>query len=173
MPRFLAASGLLALLALGACGEPARPRAPERGADKARLFADPGLVPTREGERARRELALAGQIRGALETMHDVESVSVDVELAATTPRVLATISARTDDAARLSELEHYANEAATAVVGATAEVDVLLDVAPAPEPTGPSAPALPLAFALLGLGVSAGIAAERYRNRSKSRGRG
>jgi hypothetical protein len=169
VPRPLVCVFLLAAIGLGGCAEPPRPHAPERSADKARVFGDAGLVPTREGERARRELALAGQIQRSLETVSDVESASVDVELAAPPPRVLVTLSARGEDEGRRPRLEHYANEAATAVVGASAQITVLIDAAPAPEPERGGAPPLPLALALVGLGLSAGIAAERYRNRGKT----
>jgi hypothetical protein len=167
--RLPATLGLLGVLGLGACAEGPPARGPDRGADKARLFGDPGLVPTREGERARRELALAGQIRRALVDLSDVESASVDVELASPPTRVLVALAASTTEDERLARLEHYANEAASAVVGEPAEVTVLIDASPAPEPVGGGAPPLPLALALLGLGVSGGIAVERWRSRART----
>jgi hypothetical protein len=51
------------------CEPPARPRQDQRRTDKRSLFGDASLVPTREGERVRRELALAGELTTSLELM--------------------------------------------------------------------------------------------------------
>ena len=66
-----------------ACGEAETERQPPRRPvpDKDALFGDPGLVPTREGERARREIALAGEIHNAIVVLPEVARARVDVEL--------------------------------------------------------------------------------------------
>lgn len=154
---------------LPACAEPTTaPALPQP--DKARLYGDPGLVPTREGERVRRELALAGELRRVIEERHDVLGAQVDVELSPAPlsgpPRVLisAAVAEKPDD----SELEHYALEAAAAVIGPTAETTVLWHLAPEGPPQGPGPLPIPLALAVLGLGLSAGIALERVRSGKK-----
>jgi hypothetical protein len=151
--------GALALF-LVACAEPPTPR-PVPRADKQRIFGDAALVPTREGERARRELALAGEIAHALERRPEVESAHVDVELAREPPGVLVALTLRSE--ADRTEIEAEVDRASTAIVGADASVTRIVGVAPAAPAPLRGVP-WPLALALVGLGVSAGIGLERWR---------
>jgi hypothetical protein len=156
----------LMALALTACGQPPNTvRAPAR-ADKARIFGDASLVPTREGERIRREIALAGEIEALIEPLPEVTTAGSSVDLRPPTARVLVSVLTPevTEDETR--QLEHYAREVAAAVVGREAEISVALRSGPAPEPArSPAFPVL-LALALVGMGSSAGIAFERLRRR-------
>ena len=153
------------LLLLPACAEPTRtPTLPRP--DKARLYGDPGLVPTREGERIRRELALAGELGRIIEQRDEVLDTQIDVELGAEPPRVLIGIGLAQPP--EDSRLEHYASEAAAAIIGPGAETTVLWHLAPAEPPRGPGQLPIPLALAVLGLGLSAGIALERLRSRKR-----
>lgn len=161
-------SSLLALVlvtaALG-CGEPSSRRpVPERGAsDKAALFGDPSLVPTREGERARREVALAQEIEQALGVLPSVARARVDVELTEgpAAARVLAVVAG--DPGADADTLSARARTVAHAVVGPRAAVEVVAESTPAPAP--PAEPTRwPLLVGVLGLGFFGGTLIERIR---------
>ncbi len=157
------------VLILSGCEGPAARHAPSTP-DKARLYGDPGLVPTREGERARRELAVAGELQRSLESVAAVEAALVTVQLEPVPARALMTITAATETPTDERELEHYANEAARALLGADAQATVILDPGSAKAPSRGAGLPIPLALALLGLGVSAGIALERYRTARRPR---
>lgn len=154
------------------CGasEPARSRVPDRAAaDKAALFADASLVPTRQGERARREVALAQEIEQALGVLPSVARARVDVELPErptdASPRVLAVISG--DVGADAAALTTRARTIAHAVMGPAAAVEVVAEPIPAanPEPDPPAVPLRwPLLLAVLGLGFFGGMLLERIR---------
>lgn len=171
-PRWALAAGLLALT--GACASedaPAR-TAPPRATDKHALYGDAVLVPTREGERVRKEIALAGQIEAAVRVATGTPHVVADVELEGTPPRVAVAVRlsapAVDPDAAR-----HSVRSLAGAIVK-DADVFVLLVAAGSATPTDPS-PARPSAWlllAILGLGTSLGIAIERLRLRGLRRPR-
>jgi hypothetical protein len=155
------------VLALG-CEAPTRPdpAGPARSpADKAALFGDPSLVPTREGERARREVALAHEIEQALAVLPSVGKARVDVELpdpaAAEGPRVLAVVqrTAAADDATLSPRVRAIAH----AVVGRDAAVELVVEASPAPA-SPPTPTRWPLVLGVLGLGFFGGIMTERLR---------
>ncbi len=163
-----AAFGLLGLLALHACADPG-PRRPSpsarRTADKAALFGDPSLVPTRAGERAREEVAMAREIEHALQVLPAVHGARANVELepAAGDPAagIRAMVVIHADSQAEA--LDDQATTITRGIVGPAATVDVVLQASPAPPPA-PSAPIWPLVLGLLGLGFFAGVLAERAR---------
>ncbi|MDC0715256.1 hypothetical protein [Nannocystis bainbridge] len=157
-----------ALLA-GAC-EPAR--APEaRGVrGKRELFGDPALVPTRAGERAREELALADAVAASLQAL-GAEALAVEVRLpGADDPGavVVAGLAPPGWDAA-----------ATTALVGELCGTWSAGRVRVAWRGAAPSGPAegprdLPLLFALVGLGAAGGVTLDRaLRRRARSPLRG
>ncbi|MFO0633416.1 MAG: hypothetical protein U0168_11240 [Nannocystaceae bacterium] len=158
---------LPALALLAACSEPRSPaRAPARVADKAALFGDPTLVPTRQGERARLELAQAGEITRALLATGRVASVHVDVERSEGAARVLV---------AGAWAPSHEPDEAGiAAIVHAVAGDDAAIALALAPAratATADGPPLLPLLLAALGLGASGGVLLDRIARRRR-RGR-
>lgn len=152
------------------CGspEPARPRVPARGAsDKAALFGDASLVPTRQGERAREEVALAQEIEQALDVLPSVARARVDVELperpADASPRVLAVVTG--DVGADAAAVAAQARTIAQAVMGPSATIEVVAEPIPA-APAAPAVPPLrwPLLLGVLGLGFFGGMLLERIR---------
>lgn len=158
----------LLLVAPAGCEAPAAPPrvGPARNvADKAALFGDASLVPTREGERARREVALAQEIELALTVLPSVARARVDVELpdrtATADPRVLAVVQ----DAAGAdgNALPAHVRAIAHAVVGPAAAVEVVVEQSPAPPPP-PEPLRWPLVLAVLGLGFFGGMLVERIR---------
>ena len=165
--------GLLAALALGgvACEAPARPLPQHRRADKQSLFADASLVPTREGERVRRELALAGELTGALELL-ELGPVHVDLELRAghTSAVVVAQLPANAD-AEQAEQLEADILELTAAIVPELATDQIHVWLRPHPS-AGQPAPqrdhSWALGFACLGLGLSLGVTLERARARRR-----
>lgn len=161
----------LLLLALSACEAPAsvtpRSPGPETFAepDKRSLYADAGLLPTREGERARSELALAGEIHAGLELI-GLGPAHVDVELRGSKPR--AVVVARVDPDAELAELEDQVAELAAASVPDLDRAAVHVWLHPRAESGEPRRERAPwaLALACLGLGLSLGVTLERARGR-------
>jgi hypothetical protein len=163
-------AGLLRLaplgLALGCSASPSPPRpAPGRAADKAALFGDASLVPTRHGERARQEVAWAQEIERAIAVLPSATRARVDVELPERSvdgsPRVLVVVAS--DAGAEADVLPSRVRAIAHAVVGPTAAVEVVTEPLPT---TAPSTPPLrwPLLAGLLGLGFFAGMLLERIR---------
>lgn len=165
--RLLALATLPIVLGCGS-PEPARSRVPTRGAsDKAALFGDASLVPTRQGERAREEVALAQEIEQALDVLPSVARARVDVELperpADASPRVLAVISG--DAGADAAALTTQTRTIAQAVVGPSAAVEVVAEPIPAAAPAAPTVPLRwPLLLGVLGLGFFGGMLLERIR---------
>ena len=159
--------GLVLVLAAG-CGEPTprTPTTPDRGRpDKAELFGDPTLVPTREGERVRREVAAAREIEKALALLPAISTSRVDVELpadASGSPRVLAVVRAQAGsgpDSVRAS-----IDTIIGSVVGEQAQARIMIEEpTAAPLPTGPDFD-WPLVLGVLGLGFFAGMFVERAR---------
>jgi hypothetical protein len=152
-----------------ACGSPPTRAAP-KVADKASLFADPTLVPTRDGEAARRELAESGEITQAIGATSWIEDTHVDVEREAGRTRVLVT-GRRT--AIAPADLDAHVHRIARAVCGD--EMELVLTLADAAQP--PPAPSrrldLPLGLALVGLGASLAVLADRsWRRRLVARRR-
>lgn len=151
--------------------------APERAAprrpttDKAALFGDAKLVPTREGERARRELAEAGEIQALLEHagFADVR-VSVSRTDDASPARVAIVVRPpMPDDVATDPETTELAKEQVTALArqisGPSAATEVVLAPRDATPPRRPATDPL-LWLALLGFGASAGVMLDRLRRR-------
>jgi hypothetical protein len=173
MSRVAAAAAMTAVL-LGVTAEVrAAPATSARA--KAALFGDPTFVPTREGERARRELALAGSLQEHLAADPRITDVVVDVALPGpesppgSRPRALVSLRGPADAEAALSAA---VETAARVVLGdPRAEIAILRRD---PEPAAP-APAghlrSLLALALLGLGASVGVAIDRRRVPRRSRG--
>ncbi len=138
-------------------------------ADKRSLFGDPTLVPTREGERMRREIAYAGELEATIAALPSVAQARVNVRSAAdNAPHI--TVVAHTHhrlDASTLAKLKGTINGLGVSIVPrATPQNFVIALATPVLVPHGPRL-AWPLALALLGLGVSLGVAAERIRGRS------
>jgi hypothetical protein len=152
------------------CPAPQRPAAPTRAIDKQALYGDAGLVPTREGERVRRELALAGELQKAARQL-GLADVHVDVELNEP-PGVI--VIARVDpaaDAEALEAIEVTVTEFAHVIVPAATAVHVELrsleqgSERPTPADGGPP---WAIALACLGLGLSLGVTVERLLARRR-----
>ncbi len=159
--------GVGAALLFVACG-PAPSRTPERPvADKARIYGDPALVPTRAGEAARAEVAAAGELERLL---HEAGFADLRVTLErprsgdAAPPRA-AIVATRPPD---LIEAELAVRRLASVSFGPEVELEILLRD---PKDAGPRRPGTdPLLWlALLGFGASAGIAIDRWRSRPAS----
>ncbi len=183
MDQHLGIYALLAALAVPGCtsgrSEAQRPPAvaglhSETGA-KQRLYGDPALVPTREGERARRELALEGEIDESLASLGLLERTHVSV--------ILDPMGAAAPSAVVVARVTEQAPRATEAVQKITAAIlgprrSLELQLIPHPAPSSPEeakAPAtdpkrsLALALAILGLGVSLGVLGERLRPRLRA----
>ena len=144
---------------------------PNSRPDKARLYGDPALVPTRAGERAREELALAGSVVAAVRARAGAGELAVEVRLpTAEDPGAAVVTGALALDAASVARISE-------GVLGAWSAGRVQVELAPpraeASEPASVSAAPTGLgwqtwllALALLGLGVSAGVSIERLRRR-------
>ncbi len=156
-----------------ACSEPG-PSPRVATSDKRALYGDPGLVPTRAGERARQELALAGSVAAALRARAEVVALAVEVRLPAQGDPGAAVISGQlTLDAASVTRI-------AEGVLGPWSAGRVQVELAPPkvgavereepPASPGRGWPRWPLALALVGLGASAGVSIERLRQRRASR---
>ncbi len=157
----LRVAAALLLPSLLAC-TPSEPQAlAGRHVGKRELYGDAALVPTREGERVRRELMLAGELERLLERA----GIGAGVEVSLRGPGQ-ALVIARTDDEARVRAIARAGlpdDEVGT--------IEVVL-VAASPEPT-PRRSSLPLVLVALALGVSLGVAGERARGRGMLRVRG
>ena len=111
---------------LGCPSPQPRPRPePERAADKAALFGDPALVPTRDGERARREIASAEELRKALELLHAVERARVSIELDDDGHVKSGIVVGRARTRVGLDELRDQVGARATAMLGDTLSIEV------------------------------------------------
>ena len=152
--------GLVLSTCLCACEASERPRA-VRASAKQTLFADRGLVPTREGERIRRELAHAGEIEATLVRIDGVSEARASVSLDAEVPTIVVVVASEGVREETLRET------AARLVPGATA-AGVYLVVGPG-SGEAPRRTRIPaLALVLLALGVSLGITFERVRVRNR-----
>lgn len=169
-------AGLASILAL-ACDRPL-PKAPppaEARSDKEALFGDPMLVPSRAGERAREELALAGEIERLIAADPAIAAVRVHVRAGdrganeGAPPQIVVVARARAGEALDRERLERIAR----AVVGdeaARVDVDRLIGAASEEPPARDLARDLLLALALLALGASAGITVDRVRRGGRRR---
>ncbi len=164
-------TGALALLVACESASP-RPSPPVRVLGKQELYGDAGLVPTRAGERAREELALAASITHALRARAGEGALAVEVRLpGAGDPGaavVTGTVALDVASAARIAEAVLGPWSAGRVQVElARAEASGVVVEPVAAEPVvAARAPSWLLAAALLGLGVSAGVSIERLRRR-------
>lgn len=153
----------LALIGIG-CEAPARPLPQQRRTDKRSLFADASLVPTREGERVRRELALAGELTTALELL-ELGPVHVNVELQ--TGHSSAVVVAQLPANAVSEQLDADITQLAAAIVPKLEASQIHVWLRPSAEPPPPKRDrSWALILACLGLGLSLGVTLERARAR-------
>ena len=138
-----------------------------RASDKAALFGDAALLPTRAGERARNEVALAEEIRVALEALHAVERARVTVATnhggAPRSAAVVVRARANTDTDALTASATRI-SRAALGSAELAVEVQVSapgVDEPPEDAPKG-AAPHALLLFGVLGLGISIGLTFDR-----------
>src|SRR5690606_7096255 len=142
---------------------PPRPLPAPPRPDKASLYGDPSIVPTRRGEHARAELALAGELESLVEALEGVRSTRTDdtltPELALDRAVVVVQNDRPREDEGEL-ELDVQSIARATLPPGATTVL--LHQVSGEERPSEPSRPSLLLAFVSLALGISIGVTAER-----------
>lgn len=152
------AGGLLA------CAPEPRPGPIAAAPDKRALYGDAALVPTRAGERARQELALAGSVAAAVRARAEVGALAVEVRLPTEDDpgAVVVTGEVGLADAsvARIAE----------GVVGPWSAGRVQVELAPARAVASdpPRRPGWALALALIGLGAAAGISIDRMLARRR-----
>jgi len=159
--------GLAITLCGAACGPGAdrsdpqeRRSGPGHRPDKASIYGDARLVPTRTGERARRELALAGQVARLVDArVHRPGATEVDVQLDGA-PRV--TVSLRLDASEPPSAALREDVDRLVHGVVPDAELTLATHAAGSNAPPEPRGVPWPLVLALLGFGLSAGVFAER-----------
>ncbi|HLT37527.1 MAG TPA: hypothetical protein VK034_14640 [Enhygromyxa sp.] len=135
--------------------------------DKQAMFGSASLVPTREGERARRELAIAGELEQALDRL-ELGPAHVDVELRE--PAAVIVI-ARLPEHRSVEQAEAAVAKLASAMIPALLPGDLHVwwqpAIADAPAPARPgSARSWALMMICIGLGLSLGVAGERLRSR-------
>lgn len=170
---WLSCAGVLGALTFSAAcaSEPRSSPQPRAGRlhDKAELYGDPGLVPSREGERARREIASANEIKAAIVLLHEVEAVRVNVEQDGEDARALLVIRLRSQraQASTVSAAERIAKHVLGPGTTATVQIEIsapgLATASPAtPQPR--RRPWVPLVIALVGLGFSLGVTFDRLR---------
>jgi len=158
-------AGLLVMLAaIVGCSERPASRPSPPPPDKARLFGDPLLVPSRDGEAARRELAAAGEITATLAAADLVADVHVDVEEAG---RVVVGGKLASD----ADEPETRARVAAIVdgVLGPDPARKLVVELGRTPSTPVRERPALPIVLAAMGFGASAGIAIDRALRRRRA----
>ncbi len=166
-PAFRPLLAVLGGMLLAACSEPQPRRQPSpRPSDKAALYADAALVPTRTGERARAEVAWAEEIRVALETLHRVDAARVTVSTGrdGSPDSAAIVIRARAGDP---DALRSSAQRIALAALGSN-EVELAIEISePDADVPAQDLPARPLPlvlFAVFGLGISIGLTFDRAR---------
>lgn len=136
--------------------------APELGRGKRELYGDPALVPTRAGERAREELALAGAVAAGVRALGG-EPLHVEVRL----PRAgdagaLVVIAREVPGGPGEAELRALVGD----LCGPWSLAATRLHLRPEAPPEAPPRGRWPLHGALVGLGASLGIAFDRARRR-------
>ncbi|GEM_PF-1632640 len=141
---------------------------PKKPSAKQALYGDAGLVPTREGEWARKEIAAAGAVERAVRATGSFRNVEVNVELEPTTTRVLV--------AGQVTAQAHQVREQVVSIVLAVLgpigddAIDIVTTNVPPTEPDSRRFTMSPFfALALLGLGVSIGVTLERIRTRYRA----
>ena len=159
---------LVALAAGGCADEPVHRRQPTpRASDKAALYGDAALLPTRAGERARNEVALAEEIRAAIEALHTVERARVTVATDSGGAPRSAVVVVRAHTSTNADDLTASATRISRAALGSpelAVEVQVsapVVDEAAEDVPTDTTPRAL-LLFGVLGLGISLGLTFDR-----------
>lgn len=154
-----------------ACEAPAARAVSRPRADKRSLYGDPSLVPTRAGERAREELALAGSVEAAVRARAGAGALAVEVRLPAGTDPGAVVIAGEVALAAEAVQ------RLAEGVVGPWSAGRVQVELGPAPTLADEPPPRVgwALALALLGLGAAAGVSLDRWiaRRREGVGGRG
>lgn len=166
---------VLGTVLTGACEDPPAPaRAPAGPRGKRELYGDPALVPTRAGERARAELALADAVRAALAALGAGE-LAVEVRLPAGPDPGAVVVTGQAPPGRREAELRRLIAD----LCGPWSEPVIRLVFREGA--AGPGAPAsgqgrgdrgdFALYLALLGLGASAGITLDRLRRRVRGLG--
>lgn len=160
-----------AVCAASACtAEPTQRRQPTpRASDKAALYGDAALLPTRAGERARNEVALAEEIRVALESLHAVERARVTVATGERgVPRSAAVVlrARRSTQPEALTASATRISRAALGTPDLTVEVEVSTPDISEASPEGPrdETPSPALLFGVLGLGISLGLTFDRAK---------
>ncbi|MFO7566066.1 MAG: hypothetical protein R6X02_25705 [Enhygromyxa sp.] len=162
--------GLLAC----ACEQRAVERPSPAALDKQAVFGSASLVPTREGERARRELAIAGELEQALARL-GLGPAMVDVELRGaggeTHEASAVIVIARRPHHLDAGQAEATVAELVGAMVPGLEAGGLHLwwqpTIAEAPGPAhAPTWRSWALMFSCLGLGLSLGVLAERMRSR-------
>lgn len=161
---------------LAAC-DSARPDDPRPGervrrADKAALYGDPGLVPTRQGERIRRDVAAAREVEHTLAVLPSTDRVHAVVETPPGPPpagsaphtapaRVVVTVEARAG--ASVDTVRQHTQTVVRSIVGDTADIEIVVEGG-ASSPPAPRRQRWPLWVGLIGLGLCAGVLIERAR---------
>ena len=163
------------LVAIAACG-PGSPAPARRTTDKAALFGDPTLVPTRQGEAARLELARSGEITAALRATGWIDDVRVDVEypeIEARAPSAMPhVVVAGRRNAAAPVDLDDRIRAVVAGICTADAVVTLALaDVPATDDPRERDVPRdIAIGLALFGLGASLSLFADRaWRRRRRS----
>jgi type III secretory pathway lipoprotein EscJ len=167
--RKVSTARALLFVSMIACSCEARPH-PRPGPaplDKQAMFGSASLVPTREGERARRELAIAGELEQALAEL-ELGPAHVDVELR---EPVAVIVIAREHDDRSADEAQVAIAALARAMVPELEPGNLHVWLQPASTQTtaperAPSWRSAALMLACLGLGLSLGITGERLRSR-------
>lgn len=150
-----------ALCGAGACDGPRGERGSPRARDKAALYGDPALVPTRAGERAREELARAAAVADALGALGAAD-LRVEVRLPLADDPGAVVVAGRAPPGVAEAEIRGLVQ----AVCGPWSAAVVRLALLPAAPGRPPGRGAWPLYLALVGLGASAGVTVDRLRRR-------
>src|SRR5690606_16371911 len=147
------------------CSTPA-PRPPPQRArpDKAALYGDSALVPTRRGEHARAELALSGELEALLRVVPGIVSVRAEVGLDPAMDLERALVLVR--HARPPSDEDPLRTEVEAIVESVLPRGPRTVRLyAAAADPHDPhERPPWAVAMVFLGLGLSLGIAVERVR---------
>lgn len=152
------------IVGLVGCTERVPPRPSPPPPDKARLFGDPVLVPSRAGEAARRELAAAGEIAATIAAADLVQGVHVDVEADG---RVV--VGGRLAPTADEDDVRDRIAAVVDGVLGPDDARTLVVALGRIPAAPVREPPALLLVLAAMGLGASAGIAIDRALRRRRA----
>lgn len=150
------------LLALVACQPPESRPVRRTSPDTRSLYGDPALVPTPEGERARRDLARAGD----LESLLPLDEPHVVVGHPPDAPEQVL-VRGRLRPEADETQVREAILTNARAIFGSEAKVGLQLVASDPPAHDRPPLDPL-LWMAFIGLGASAGVALDRERRRRR-----